>query len=230
MTTSKVVNELLKKPELGAHDNISWSAHFATLQDYCQRPPAISGLMPLFRDNAHSLALVKHGMDVIAKATEHVNHGQVPVLTVDQPLFAIANKIQWSSPDVYGESKYVVMMGGLHIEMALLNVLGHWLDGSGWLSLLTTANVTTDGRADALKKGSFTARSQSAHQVTTATLYCLRDQAYNLYKTEAEGEENPVLSFEDWCTHMEKQHPHFRYWNKTLHLENLFLQFMQSQR
>ena len=29
---------------------------------------------------------------------------------------------------------------------------------------------------------------------------------------------------------MEKQHPHFRYWNTTLHLENLFLQFMQSQR
>ena len=115
--------------------------------------------MPLFRDDAHSLAMVKHGMDVIAKATEHVNHGQVPVLTVDQPLCAIAKKIQLSWPDVYGESKYVVMMGGLNIEMALLNVLGHWLDGSGWLSLLTTANVTTDGRADALKKGSFTARS-----------------------------------------------------------------------
>ena len=118
-------------------------------------------------------------------------------MTVDQPLVAIAKKIQWSWPDVYGESKYVVMMGALHIEMALLNVLGHWLDGSGWLSLLTTANVTTDGRADALKKSSFTARSQWAHQVTTATLYCLRDQAYNLYKTEAERDGNPVLLLEE---------------------------------
>ena len=52
---------------------------------------------------------MKHGMDVIAKATEHVNHGQVPVLTVDQPL-----------------SKYVGLMGGIHIQIALLNVLGHW--------------------------------------------------------------------------------------------------------
>ena len=65
-------------------------------------------------------------MYVIAEATEHVNHGQVPVLTVDQPLFAIAKKIPWSWPDVYGDSKYVVMMGGLHIEIVLLNVLGHW--------------------------------------------------------------------------------------------------------
>ena len=82
--------------------------------------------MPLFRDKAHSLALVKHGMDVIAKATEYVNHGKVPVLIVGQSLFAIVTKIPWSLPDVYGDSKYVVMMGGIHIEIDLLNVLGHW--------------------------------------------------------------------------------------------------------
>ena len=75
-----------------AHDNISWSAHFATLQDASRRPPAISWLMPSFHDNAHSPALVKHGMDAIAKATEYVNRGKVPVLNVDQPLFAIAKK------------------------------------------------------------------------------------------------------------------------------------------
>ena len=126
LSCAKVVNELSKKPKLGAHDNISWSAHFATLQDASRRPPAISGLMPLFHDNAHSLALVKHGMDVIAKATEYVNRGKVPVLTADQPLFAIAKKIPWSWLDVYGDSKYCVMRGGLHIEIALLNALGHW--------------------------------------------------------------------------------------------------------
>ena len=61
----------------------SFTAHFTTLQDASRSPPAISGLTPLFRDNAHSLALIKHGMDVIAKATEHLNHGKVPVLNVD---------------------------------------------------------------------------------------------------------------------------------------------------
>ena len=111
---------------MGDHNNISWSAHFATLQDASRRPPEISELMPLFRDTFSLLALVKHGMGVIAKATECVNHEQVPVLTVDQPLYAIAKKIPWSWPDVYGDSKYVVMMGGIHSEIALLNVLGHW--------------------------------------------------------------------------------------------------------
>ena len=90
------------------------------------------------------------------------------------------------------------------------------IDGSGWLSLLTTANVTTDGRADV----------QCAPQVTAATLHCLRDQAYNVVETEAVGEGNPVLPFENWRTHIEKQHPNFRHWDKTLHLENRFHQFM----
>ena len=94
-------------------------------------PPAITGLLPLFRDNAHSLAMVKHGMNVIHQATEHVSPAQVPVIAMDQPLYAIGEKIQWSWSLQYGEEKYVVMMGGLHIEMALLSAMGHWLNGSG---------------------------------------------------------------------------------------------------
>ena len=82
--------------------------------------------MPLFYENAHSLAMVKHGMEVIIKATEHLNPGQIPVLTVDQPLYAIAKGIQWSWPNTYGEEKYVVLMGGLHIEKALLKILVGW--------------------------------------------------------------------------------------------------------
>ena len=64
--------------------------------------------------------MVKHGIDLISKATEHINPGQVPVITMDQPLYAIAKKVQWSWPAVYGEDKLVVLLGRLHIEMAVL--------------------------------------------------------------------------------------------------------------
>ena len=119
------VDQLLQKKQLDKDDNISLSAHFTHLQYSVPHPPAISGLMPLFRDNAQSAAMVKHGMDVIMKAIGHVNPGQIPVLTLDQPLYTIAKDIQWSWPSMYGEEKYVVLMGGLHIEMVLLNVLGN---------------------------------------------------------------------------------------------------------
>lgn len=88
-------------------------------------PAAISGLLPLFLDNAHSIAMVKHAMTMVQKAVRHLNPGQVPVLAADQPLYALAKQIQWTWPATLGEEHYVVMFGGLHIEMAFLTVSLH---------------------------------------------------------------------------------------------------------
>ncbi len=63
-------------------------------------------------------------MNVVKAAVEHLNPGQTPVLTMDQPLYAIAKQIQWNWPDTHGEEKYVIVFGGLHIEMAALKALG----------------------------------------------------------------------------------------------------------
>ena len=136
--------------------DISWSAYFARMQESLLKPPVIVALLPLFRDNAHSAAMVKHGMDIIKQITNHVNAGQTPVLTVDQPLYA--KKIQWAWLDVYEERQFVVMM------VFILNVVGDFLDGSGWVSVMTSANGTAEGRAFGLQKGSHTSRGQWAHQ------------------------------------------------------------------
>ena len=61
-------------------------------------------------------------MDVVKNAVEHVNPAQTPVVTLDQPLFALAKQIQWKWPEKYGEDNMVVMFGGLHIEMAALRL------------------------------------------------------------------------------------------------------------
>lgn len=175
--------------------------------------------------------MVKHGMNLIKDATEHVNPGQIPVLTVDQPLYAIDKKIQWIWPATYGEDKYVVLTGGLHIEMVMLKVMGDWLEGSGWASVMAAATVTTEGRADSLQKGSHTSRAQWAHQVTAAVLLTLHTQAYVSYREIAKTQAPPeIMSFLQWCQTMEASHPQFCYWNKTLRLQLLFLHFLKSQR
>ncbi len=51
-----------------------------------------------------------------------LNPSQVPVLAADKPLYALAKQIQWSWPSTLGEDKYVIMFGGLHVEMATLKV------------------------------------------------------------------------------------------------------------
>ena len=62
--------------------------------------------------------MIKHGMVVIKLTTEFLNPGQIPVMACDCPIFAKAIYIQWTWPAEYGEDKFVVMFGGLHIEMS----------------------------------------------------------------------------------------------------------------
>ena len=62
----------------------------------------------------------KHSMDVVRKVVQHLNTGQTPVVTFDQPLYAIVKQIQWKWSEMYGEDKFVVVFGGLHIEIAAL--------------------------------------------------------------------------------------------------------------
>jgi hypothetical protein len=104
--------------------------------------------------------MVKHGMDVLREAINFLNPNQVPVITLDQPLFAIAKMVQWKWPATYGEQSYMVMMGGLHIEMALCNVLGDLLEGSGWTNALTEADVASSGVADSFLKASHLTRTR----------------------------------------------------------------------
>ena len=49
---------------------------------------------------------------------------------------------------MYGKDKFVIMFGGLHIQMGALKTLVNWLKGSGWLQALVDANITTLGIVD----------------------------------------------------------------------------------
>lgn len=82
----------------------------------------------MFLENAHSVAMILHAMNVIKSEVQHVNPGQVPVITLDQPLFAFAKQIQWNWPTTHGEDQFLVILGDLHMEMASFKVLGNWFD------------------------------------------------------------------------------------------------------
>lgn len=110
--------------------------------------------------------MVKHGMDVLRQATTFLNPNQIPVITVDQPLFVLAKMVQWRWPASHGEQVYVVMMGGLHMEMTLWNVLGDLLDGSGWTAALTEANVASSGVADSFLKATHLTRTRYGKLLT----------------------------------------------------------------
>ena len=73
--------------------------------------------------------MVKHRLTVIQNIVHKVNPGQIPI-TADQPVYALLKQIQWKLSNDFGEDAFIIMMGGLQIEMAMLHVLGLILSGS----------------------------------------------------------------------------------------------------
>ena len=132
--------------------------------------------MPLFHDNAHSLALVKHGMDVIAKATEHENRGKVPVLTVDQPLFAITKKIPWSWLDVYGDNFCLLQRFATNVQIMIVfnvfNELGkQFTETSDNIFALDTKVILFENAIDTITRAEAMGREQHETFVNHTSLY-----------------------------------------------------------
>ena len=149
----------LEDGSVSSSDTVTWAAYHASTQMEADST-ALTALLPLFYEKAATPAMVKHGMDVLRQAITFLNPNQVPIIAVDQPLFALAKMVQWKWPVSHGEQAYIVMLGGLHIEMALWSVLGNLLDGSGWTTALSEAEVASSGVADSLLKATYLTRTR----------------------------------------------------------------------
>ena len=63
-----------EKANMDEGDIIAWSAYHASLQhpsDDIQ--PALTQLLPLFNEKAATSSMIKHGMDILKKATQFLN-------------------------------------------------------------------------------------------------------------------------------------------------------------
>ena len=178
---SAMLELVSNKTELDTKDFVSWAAYHANRQSAEIRPVSPIALMPLFTEPAHTPAMIAHAMCLVARTIQHLHPDQIPVITMDQPLYSIAKQIQWAWPDHFGEDKFVVVMGGLHIEMNVLKLLGDFLSGCGWTAVLVQSEVTTSGRADDILKGSHVTRFRYVHQVKAAALHLLQKSAYITY-------------------------------------------------
>lgn len=107
-----------------------------------------------------------------------------------------------------------------------LQLLGDWLEDSGWTNSLVQAEIASPGTADSFIHASHMTKTRHAHQVTAASLYKLLHQAYNEHCTS----EAVPPTFEEWCLQRVSKRVHFDYWLKTLSLEVLMLMYIRSLR
>ena len=98
---------LLKKEEVEKEDAIAWAAYHTSQKTPTHGLPALYAMLPLFYEKSATPAMIKHGMGVVKQATNLLSPGQIPVISCDQPLFALANLVQWQFPATHSEGKYV---------------------------------------------------------------------------------------------------------------------------
>lgn len=98
----------------------SWAAfHASRTTPDVDAPLDISYLLPLFQEEAKSIAMIRHSMNMIKQCLNSLNIGQIPVITCDQPLYALAKSVQWNWSNSFLE-QIVVLLGVLHIQIATL--------------------------------------------------------------------------------------------------------------
>ena len=208
--------------EIPLFERVSWSAYNAKkLERNEALPTKLSTLLPLLKESITSTATVAHTMKIVKLILQHVNPGQIPVMTADQPVYAISKQVQWLYPELYGEGKLLMMMGALHIEMCLLSTIGDWLDGSGWVELLVKSNISTPGRIESMIQGKQVKRCRYI-QVTCAALYL---QLGDVYKCSGSS-----LTLQDWIESKRAKSPQFHYWATVIEFEALLLKLVQSLR
>ena len=106
--------------------------------------------------------MIRLGMKVVGQTTGFLSPGKIAVLVVDQPLYAVAKKIQWTFQEKFGIC--VVLLRGLHIKMALWSTIGDMMQGAGMVEALVEAGVTkSEAAATALLKSSNVMWTRFAH-------------------------------------------------------------------
>ncbi|KAK3910021.1 Microtubule-associated protein VP7 [Frankliniella fusca] len=182
-------------------------------------------VLPLFHEKAPTMSMMEHAMKVVQAAVKYLNPGQIPVMTVDQPLYALCKSAQWQVNDL-DEQSFFVMFGAMHIELAALRVLGQWLNESGWVDALLESGVATEGRAKSMIHVSHLARTRYAHEVTAAALYRLQVSAFE----QGVGDIDDPMTFDQWRQKRRGESLQFLYWDIAMELELTVLLVVKSLR
>ncbi|KAJ7391217.1 hypothetical protein OS493_019348 [Desmophyllum pertusum] len=67
------LRELFDRETLRKDDYLSWAGFHASRQPPSTHTTAIIALLPMFLENAHSVAMILHSMNVVKSAVQHIN-------------------------------------------------------------------------------------------------------------------------------------------------------------
>ena len=146
-------------------------------------PKAVCVLLPLITEDIKSYAVVAHSMEQVREIIKEVNPGQRPVVTGDQPVYALCKQMQLMSSNF---KNFSVKMGDLHTEMAFLSAIGDWFEGNRWTEIYEMSDIRTgtEGRVESFLTGKKVKRTRYAYQVTLKVLLEFSREGFNKSSVE----------------------------------------------
>ncbi len=132
----KHVATLLEQDAISFDKVITWSGYNSRLMsEDSLKPPTVIGISHLFPEKSASASMIKRQCTCLCKVHSFWILVRLSVLGAEQPIYAIAKQLQWTFPDILGEDKLVLMLGALHIEGKIHQMIGKLLRDSGWQQL-----------------------------------------------------------------------------------------------
>ena len=166
----------------------SWSGFNAEIAS--EPPPLTSvGYCPMINGSPTEYSTVYTAMKNV-QAMMDVLHQKHSVITFDLAIYMKAKEIQWRRPEEFKNT--VIRMGGFHIALNFLSVIGKIFQDSGIEDLLIESGVYGCHTASMLLKGKSYNRGVRAHKLVLEALLRLQWQAFGAWM-EAEDIELPTV-------------------------------------
>lgn len=110
------LHEILIKDQIDDKGVYTSNVYHST-NDTAEKPKLINSILPIFEETPNSVDNMLHFIKVIKNTTQFLNPGQHAIIGVDQPLYALGKKLQFtgSYPEI-DLSKVFLLMGPMHIE------------------------------------------------------------------------------------------------------------------
>ena len=181
-----VIAEVMEKQAIP-----SWAGFNAIL--YPEMPIVSNvGYCPMVNGSSNDYSIIytvlKHAQKISATM------GQADtVITFDLAIYSKAKEIQWRFPDEFAD--VVVRLGGFHIALNFLSLLGKKFADSGLDDLLIESGVYAAGSTSALMKGKSYNRGIRAHKLCLEVFFRLKWNAFLVWYESQDKKipEEPIL-------------------------------------
>ena len=245
---SEVVDTAFLYSRQGAKLKSSWTS-FNQAHSEINPPRTTTGYMPIIQAPAHDLSTLNTAVLRAVHMAKALDNRYV-VMTVDQALFPLLMELKWGVSEF--EDALIPRLGGLHISMNFLKVLGQHMSDCGLQQIWEESELMGPNSAEKVMNGKSYAKGMRAHKLTWQALWRLLlpkvqsyleandpDMGHRLSEAAEKQDVETlatVLGSEIFLGHVDlfletkDDDVNFKFWWQYLNMVSILLKFIRAQR